>query len=305
MELFLKTISEINRIRIINLLANGRFSVGEITNILECSQSLVSHHLKVLLSGGIVTQYRHGRMMFYSLSVSLGRHEQAVIDDLLGWCAEDRTCQLDIMRGKNLLRLRHNQSKEFFAHHAPQWDSLSSTFIDFEKSVSLLKKFFSSEHCATIIDLGTGTGRLIKPLLEFAKKVVGVDNSYAMLEQARSKIKTDSAEFRLGELEHLPFQDSFSDGAVIHYVLHHCVQPELIFPEVNRVLKTGGIFVLFDFLHHAQEYFCWTMGDLWLGFNDEELKGWFEKGGFKIEDKVKFPTLHEGISSIAIKAKKI
>ena len=133
-----------------------------------------------------------------------------------------------------------------------------------------------------ISDLGCGTGELIEILSgEASHKLIGVDSSPEMLEQARLRFSgTGNAELRLGELEHLPMKNREIDTAIMNMVLHHISQPELPIAEAYRVLKPGGLFILSDFEKHDLERIKKIIGGSWLGFEKEKIKIWLADKGF-------------------------
>ena len=65
---FLRCIGESNRLQIIKLLANGEKCVGEITEVLNKEQSLVSHHLRALKECNIVIARQEGQKIYYVLT---------------------------------------------------------------------------------------------------------------------------------------------------------------------------------------------------------------------------------------------
>jgi len=146
----------------------------------------------------------------------------------------------------------------------------------------------------TISDLGCGTGELIDVLSEeTSHKLIGIDYSPEMLEQARLRLSgTGNAELRLGELEHLPMKNQEIDTAILNMVLHHISQPELPIAEVYRVLKPGGLFVLSDFEKHDREEIKEIIGGSWLGFEKETIKTWLTDAGFHLKTVDAYPVNH-------------
>jgi ArsR family transcriptional regulator len=159
--------------------------------------------------------------------------------------------------------------------------------------------------CKLAVDVGCGTGDLIPILLENAEKVIGVDRSQKMLDQAKINLSQNAERIslRLGDLEHLPLSDNEADFAVANMVLHHLSAPIDSINEVFRVLKRKGTFVIVDFLKHSNELMRTKYGDRWLGFEPQEIKKWLIKTDFDIIDSVKFEIQNE-LKLILFMAKK-
>ena len=147
----------------------------------------------------------------------------------------------------------------------------------------LLKKLSAiSYHSA--LDLGCGTGEMIKMILEqdSQKSLTGLDLSEKMLEIAKGKL-SDRAKLLLGDSEHLPFPDGTFDVVYCNDSFHHYPSPENVLAEVKRVLKTGGTFLMGDcwqpligraimnfYMKHSNE------GDVKI-YSEQEIRFMFEK----------------------------
>src|SRR4030042_2426817 len=102
------------------------------------------------------------------------------------------------------------------------------------------------------VDLGCGAGQLV---MEMARKapnlhVTGIDLSAKMLADARQSAQRaglkDRVDFRLGNVEEIPFPDQSLDLVISTASLHHWDEPVKVFNEIDRVLKPGGAYYVFD-----------------------------------------------------------
>jgi ubiquinone/menaquinone biosynthesis C-methylase UbiE len=102
------------------------------------------------------------------------------------------------------------------------------------------------------VDLGCGPGLLV---IEMARQapglhVTGIDLSETLLADARETARqagvAERVDFRLGNVEEIPFPDSSLDLVVSTLSLHHWSDPLKVLNEVHRVLKPGGAFYIFD-----------------------------------------------------------
>lgn len=170
---------------------------------------------------------------------------------------------------------------EYFQRVAKEWDVLRSNYYDETVIVKTLEHAPVSE-AQTVVDVGTGTGFMAAGLAPFARKVIGVDFSDAMLRVARENIAhvgLSNVEFRQGDLEQLPLEDATGDVVVANMALHHAPDPALALREMARVCTPGGYVVITDELNHPFEWFKTELLDIWLGFTREEIDRWFAGAG--------------------------
>jgi len=130
-------------------------------------------------------------------------------------------------------------------------------------------------------DLGCGTGRAAERLAPWVRRVVAVDGSESMLEEAAYRLQSaENVELRRGELEKLPVEEGELDAALLVLVLHHVADPQAALAEVARAVKPGGRLVILDMRPHDRAEYRGRMGHQWLGFGREELEGWLRGAGF-------------------------
>ena len=130
-------------------------------------------------------------------------------------------------------------------------------------------------------DLGCGAGHLTALLTPFVRRVIGVDASEGMLEQARARLaESHGVELRLGELESLPIGPNELDAAILSLVMHHAPEPREVLAEAHRVLKPTGRVLLIDLLPHEHAEYRERLGHVWLGFSEKQVKEWLEGAGF-------------------------
>ena len=170
---------------------------------------------------------------------------------------------------------------EYFQRVAKEWDTLRSNYYDESVIVKTLEHAPISK-TQTVVDVGTGTGFMAAGLAPFARQVVGVDFSDAMLAVAREnmvKLGLTNVEFHLDTLQQLPLDDAFADVVVANMALHHAPDPVAALREMTRVCKPGGRVVITDAVHHTFEWFKSELADVWLGFTRDEIENWFGGAG--------------------------
>lgn len=294
-----KALADETRLRIVRILMSGSYNVNELVAILSMGQSRVSRHLRILSDAALVRAQRQGTWVYYGLT---GLWESEVPSGFLPSFADELSTNplqfaaADERGIKTCLNQRRRQAERFFNDVAERDDSQREEIegpADHHELLSgLLSSLPGDGGNGTVVDLGTGTGRLLSLLCENARHVIGVDGASEMLDVARKRseeIGLDGVEFRLGSLEHLPLCDGEADAMVANMVLHHVANPLAVIREVHRGLVPGGRFLLADYEAHERESHREKLGDLWLGFDRDELCGWLELAGFEIETDRELP----------------
>ncbi len=275
-----KALSDPCRLRLTAVLLAGEFTVQELTSIMEMGQSRISRHLKILAEAGVLSVKRQGTWSYYKVG------ETGSFFRLIRHAFEQELEKLpqrsqDLGAVAVVLEERRRRSQEFFDQHARQWDDLARTLLPVPEYRRQLLELVPQE--VSVLEIGVGTGGLLLELASRASKVIGVDHSPAMLEEARRRLTSAGSsriELRLGEMTHLPLPDASVGCVVANMVLHHAADPAAVLAEIGRVLIPGGIFVLADLARHERETAREQLADQWLGFDEDELSGWLRMTGF-------------------------
>jgi ArsR family transcriptional regulator len=279
----LRALSEPTRLRILSLLAGGELSVSDLTDILGQSQPRISRHLKLLVEAGLVERHREGAWAFFRTSDSSdARLLLAPVLDAL----DKRDLQLsqDRERLAAVREQRAQAAQAFFAKVAPRWDNLRSLHASEEAVEAAILEAIGAEPVRSLLDLGTGTGRMLQLLSGRAERAVGLDASHAMLSVARANLEragVAGAELRQGDVYAPPFARSSFELVVIHQVLHYLDDPARALGEAARLVAPGGRLLVVDFAPHELEFLREKEGHRRLGFATEQVSGWLSEAGLR------------------------
>jgi len=266
----MESLSDPTRLRLLRLLERHELSVAELCDVVQLPQSTVSRHLKVLGDEDWVRSRAEGTTRLYRmLSERDGapRRLWAIArEETAGWA----TVEQDQLRLSRRLAARRPATEAFFAGAAGRWDRLREEIYgrEFERQalLGLLPPRF------VVADLGCGTGSIAAALAPHVARVVGVDQSAAMLRAAARRTgDLGNVELRHGSLEALPLHDESVDGALLVLALTYLADPSRSLREARRVLRPGGRAVVVDLLRHDREDFRRQMGQASLGFEPETL----------------------------------
>ena len=274
------------RLRIIALLRSMELSVGELAQVLGQSQPRVSRHIKLLADAGIVERRKEGSWVFLLLSAS-GRIEPllAMIDV---W-GDDSTADLfrsDHARLSAVRAERAAAAERYFAAQAGAWDQIRSLHVAESQVEDAIGRAIGPGSLGCLVDIGTGTGRMIELFGPRAESAIGIDRSSEMLRLARAKLDAAGirgASVRQGDLYALPIPDDAADCVLLHQVLHYAHSPAAAIAEAVRILAPGGRLLVIDFAPHEREELRRNDAHVRLGFADDAVVGWLLAGGLDAE----------------------
>lgn len=276
----LKALADSCRLRLTTILLRGEFTVQELTHILDMGQSRISRHLKILSDAGILSVKRQGTWSYYRAGGNNAFFNglRPTLEKELATLPEH---EQDLAAVAQVLEERRQRSRNFFDHHARQWDELVKTLLPVPDYLPELLAMVPES--STLVEIGVGTGGLLARLATRAESVIGVDHSSAMLDEARLRLAEagiSNIDLRLGEMTHLPMPDSSVDCLLFNMVLHHAPDPSAVLQETARVLQPGGLLIVADLARHERELAREQLADQWLGFEESELNSWLQQAGF-------------------------
>jgi ArsR family transcriptional regulator len=279
-----QALADPTRLRILALLRIMELSVGELAQVLGQSQPRVSRHLKILADAGVLERRKEGSWVFLTLS-ERGRIEPmyALID---AW-ADDSTTALfasDAARIDAIRADRAEAANRYFASHAEVWDQIRSLHVA-ESEVERAIDRALGRPLGRLVDVGTGTGRMIELFAPRSSQAIGIDRSSEMLRLARVKLEAAgiSSSLRQGDMYALPLLDESADSIIIHQVLHYAHSPATAIAEAARVLAPQGTLLVVDFAAHDREELRDRDAHIRLGFEDEVMAGWFAAAGLTVD----------------------
>lgn len=280
-----RALADGTRLRILALLRSMELSVGELAQVLGQSQPRVSRHVKILCDAGLAERRKEGSWVF----VALGSETKVapVIAALDAWTVieADHWAVADAARLAAVRADRASSAAGWFEANAGQWDAIRSLHIAEEQVEAAIAELLGEGPIGQLIDIGTGTGRMLELFAGRAKQALGIDRSSEMLRLARAKLSErglTNAELRQADLYALPLGDGEADAAIIHHVLHFAQQPGAAIAEAARVLHPGGRLLIADFAPHDREELRAQDAHTRLGFSDEQIAAWFDAAGLSM-----------------------
>jgi len=279
----LKAAGEETRLRILALLAEAELTVSDLTDILRQSQPRISRHLKLLAEAGLVARFREGAWAFFRLAEH-GPAALAVRDLIARLDGRDPVVARDRERLGEVRAARAAAAQAYFKAHAAEWDRIRALHAADDAVEAEVRAALADRPFRSLLDLGTGTGRMLELLGHDLERGLGIDLSLDMLALARARLDRaglKQCSVRQGDIYDLPLaRDSF-DVVIIHQVLHYLDDGARAIREAARVLRPQGRLLVIDFAPHDLEFLREEHAHRRLGFAPETVTQWMEQAGLE------------------------
>lgn len=287
----LRALADPSRVRILLLVRRMELSVGEIAAVLGQSQPRVSRHIRILADAGLVNRAKEGAWVFVRLGdAARAGPVLAMFDTLASDAGVADQERLAAVRAE-----RAAAADAWFAAHAEDWDRERALYVAETAVEAAIAKALEAGSLGRLLDIGTGTGRMIELLGPRATSALGIDRSPEMLRLARGRIEGAGlahGAVRRGDMYVLPPADGSIDTVIIHQVLHFADDPAAVIAEAARVLAPSGRLLVVDFMPHGREELRSQQRHLRLGFADDQILEWMAAAGLAGRVAARLPDPH-------------
>lgn len=294
----LRALADTTRLRIMRLLSTMELAVGELAQVLGQSQPRVSRHVRILCDAGLAERRREGSWVFLRIAIAENRTPPigAAVARLLDAAEADDTqfsarCAEDRRHLAAIRSARESLAAGWFARHADEWDQLRSLHSPDGPVEAALAEALGAE-IGSLLDVGTGTGRIAELLAPAASQVTALDNSPEMLRIARARLQnvtSGAVDLVQGDFSDLPFAEATFDTLTLHQVLHYAQDPGLVLAEAARVTRSGGRIAIVDFAAHDREELRSAHAHARLGFSDDQMLALLTNAGFAPAPAIALP----------------
>ena len=273
------------------LLAEAELTVSDLTDILRQSQPRISRHLKLLAEAGLIERFREGTWAFFRLAEHGGGAElaRALLEHL---DPADQTIARDRARLASVRQARAAAAQAYFRAHAAEWDRIRKLHVADEAVEEAIRAALADKPFRSLLDLGTGTGRMLELFGPDIERGLGLDLSLDMLLLARDRLERaglKNCSVRQGDIYDLPLANDSFDVVILHQVLHFLDDGARAINEAARVLRPGGRLLVVDFAPHEQEFLREQFAHRRLGFAPETVTQWMTASGLE-------PVMHKSLS---------
>jgi ubiquinone/menaquinone biosynthesis C-methylase UbiE len=286
----LRAAAEPTRLRLLALAARGAFCVMEFTEILGQSQPRLSRHLKLLCDCGLLDRVREGSNVWFALPTG---DDGALPHELVARLpADDPVLEADRRQAARVLAERARVASESFRQKGADWDEMRALDLPARAVEDALLALIPFGPEGRLLDIGTGTGRVLELLAPRVRQALGVDASKAMLALARSRLSGPGfahCAVRLADMYRLPLADRSFDAVVLQMVLHHAEDPAGAVQEATRVLAPGGRLLVIDLAEHDRTDLTGKLAHRWSGFSDQQINQMFTAAQVQWQEPVAIP----------------
>jgi ubiquinone/menaquinone biosynthesis C-methylase UbiE len=286
----LKAAGEETRLRVLAVLAEAELTVSDLTDILRQSQPRISRHLKLLTEAGLVERFREGTWAFFRLAEhGDGADVARILIERLN--PGDQTIARDRARLASVRQARAAAAQAYFRAHAAEWDRIRKLHVTDDAVEEAIRAALADRPFRSLLDLGTGTGRMLELFGPEIERGLGLDLSLDMLLLARDRLERaglKNCSVRQGDIYDLPLANDSFDVVILHQVLHFLDDGARAIHEAARVLRPGGRLLVVDFAPHEQEFLREQFAHRRLGFAPETVTQWITASGLE-------PVLHKSL----------
>ena len=273
----LRSCAEPTRLRLLALASRGAFCVVELTEILGQSQPRLSRHLRLLCDAGVLERVREGSNVWFGLPPDAG-----LVHELLARIPEDDpVLAADRRAAARVLAERARVASESFRKQGADWDEMRALALPAAEVEAALLSVLPRTGLGRVLDIGTGTGRLLELLAPHVRAGLGVDASRAMLALARARLARPGLghlSVRQADMYSLPLAHRY-DLVVMQMVLHYAEDPAAALLEAARAMAPGGMLVVVDLARHDRSALAARLAHRWPGFDDAEMAALLEVPG--------------------------
>ncbi len=287
----LKAAGEGTRLRLLALLAQGELSVKDLTDILGQSQPRVSRHLKLLSEAGLVIRTAEGSWAYYRIAETGGAAD--FVRRLIGEIDEDAPPLVNDRKALARVRQMHRaQADAYFSQIAASWDTIRNLHVPESALEKAIMHAVGKKKIGRMVDLGTGTGRMLELLSARYARGTGIDSSREMVAIARAKLAAASishAHVQLGDISQPDREIGPADLVVLHQVLHYFDDPGVVIEQAARLLNGEGRVLVVDFGPHELEFLRKEHAHRRLGLGGDQMNSWANGAGLEVSLFEEFP----------------
>ena len=298
----LKAAADETRLRLLSLLSQGERTVKDLTDILGQSQPRISRHLKLLADAGIIERAPEGAWVYYRLSDD--DIVRSIVQPMLaGLVDHDLTIRRDSEQLDRIRQRNQDAASVYFAEHAEHWDRLRNLHVPDTDIESAILKAAGPGPFRAILDIGTGTGRMLELFAARTARATGVDLSPAMLSVARSNLERAGhthIHVRTGDANNLPVVREGFDLVLIHQVLHYLDDPARAIAQAAQALMPGGRLLVVDFAPHEIEELRASHAHRRLGFSHRQIEQWLSEAGLSPEPPTDLPPRDDSRQALTV-----
>ena len=299
----LKAAAEPTRLRILVLLAGGELNVKDLTRILGQSQPRISRHLKLMAEAGLIDRHRDGSWAYFQLVETgpAGALLRGLLDTL---DRGDPALGRDQTRAEAVKREREAAAQDYFREHAAEWDRIRTLHISETEVEAALRVALGAGPFDLLVDLGTGTGRMLELFAADYRRGLGFDLNHPMLDYARGRLQAaglSHASVRHGDLYDVPLPSGTAQAVIMHQVLHFLAEPAQSIREAARLLAPGGRLAIVDFAPHDMEFMRDAFAHERLGFASALVGEWLTAAGLGVVSaNALVPTADAGAGKLTV-----
>ncbi len=251
------------------MLESEELSVAELAAITRLAQPRVSTHLAKLREAGLVNDRRAGASVFYRLSSQQNDRQTAALWEIFRDSVADPLIEQDRLRIADILAQR-SAGRSWADSVAGDMERRYSPGRTWEATTRALVHLLK---LGDVLDIASGDGVMAELLADHARTIHCLDISDRILDAGKKRLKDrNNVSFHKGDMHNLPFADKSMDTVLLMHALTYTQEPQRVFDEAARVLKTGGNLLAVTLREHAHTRAVSAFDHVNQGFSEPELQ---------------------------------
>lgn len=279
-----KALGDPMRFQIVRIMQRDSFGVLELCDLFEVRQPAMSHHLKLLVEAGLLCSRREGNSLFYRRVLPGQTSPSVQMQPLFRLIDQQPVPEQLYAKLRQLQSQREQRSRDFFLRNADRFRDQQDLIAGHGEYGAAIGQMVQSLElpCSSWLEVGCGEGELLQELADHFERVAALDVSAELLQAAKERLPgAGQVDWWCRELNGSACAGEF--GLVTcNMVLHHLASPAELVQEMATAVAPGGFLLLCDLCRHDQEWARSSCGDLWLGFEREELMDFADQQGMAL-----------------------
>lgn len=292
----LRAAAEPTRMRILALCARGAFCVSELVTILGQSQPSLSRHLRLLVEAGLLRRQQEGVFSWFALPDAASPRGELARSLIARLPEDDPVLATDRRMAAQTLSERARAASESFRDRGADWDEMTALGLPKAEVETALTNIAGPLPLGQVLDIGTGTGRVLELLGPRAESGLGIDASAQMLKLARARLAQAGlahCTLRQADMYRLPLPDGTATAGfnrtVLQMVLHHAEDPEAVLQEAARVTRLGGKIIVVELAQHGAHDVAERLAHRHRGFAPARMRAMMQACGLSLQGTVTIP----------------
>jgi SAM-dependent methyltransferase len=278
-----RLLGDAGRLKLMAMIQHEDFTVSELAFLLAESQPQISKKVAALKRALLIRQYKDGTRTFQKSIWGKNKVQDPVLKVALDEGERLLNEEGALPRIAQVMQAREAGNRAYF--ETPPYKELIVTNPEWFAGLHIMSALLPQRGLA--VDAGSGDGNLLSVLSPMFEHVLAVEKSPAQMARCQKRIEEESlnnvqtfiGRFEATDILEYVDRKGGADLVTAVSVMRHTASPQAAIAHMSRMLSSGGILLCGDYLPHQDIAIQERRGDVWLGFESQDLQRWMEDAG--------------------------